>query len=71
MNQTTQTTNAPETDTLDQLDALLDDLSPSNARGGDIKGGPGSGWCSHCGIIYSNHNESMALDASPDFDVGS
>lgn len=41
-----------------QMDLL--DLEPQ----GEIKGGPGSGWCTQCGIIYSNHNETVAEDGA-------
>ncbi len=30
----------------------------------EIKGGPGSTWCSQCLVIYSNHNETTVSDES-------
>ncbi|MBS1788174.1 MAG: hypothetical protein JST85_10650 [Acidobacteria bacterium] len=62
--------NQQTTETIDYLtseDAEEDffqftDLSLTDEQLAEIKGGPGSGWCTQCGGIYSNHNETVSND---------
>jgi len=47
---------------LEEESLLLDDLLLETQAEDQVKGGPGSGWCTQCGGIYSNHNETAAED---------
>ncbi len=49
-------------DTEDQDFFEFADLNLTDEQLAQIKGGPGSGWCSQCAVIYSNHNETTVRD---------
>ena len=46
------------------------DLNLTDEQLAEIKGGPGSGWCTHCTVVFNNHNETTVnddIEADDDF----
>ncbi|MEP7343348.1 MAG: hypothetical protein ABI977_36830, partial [Acidobacteriota bacterium] len=55
-------------DTEDQDFFEFADLALTDVQLAEIKGGPGTGWCSQCVVIFSNHNETTAEDEEAETD---